>query len=459
MKENPQQQRYNSARQQRRSRRASGDRTTNGKGVELSDFYAYMPMHNYIYAPSREPWPGASVNARVPPVPLVRNGMPVLDDDGEQVMQNASIWLDQNKPVEQMTWAPGLPMIISDRLVSAGGWIKRTGVSCFNLYRPPEIELGDASKAGPWLEHVRRVYPDDADHIVKWLAHRVQRPQEKINHALVLGGAQGIGKDTLLEPVKNAVGPWNFSEVSPANMFEQFNPHIKSVILRLSEARDLGDVNRFTLYDHMKVYTAAPPDVLRCNEKNLRQHAVFNCCGVIITTNHKADGIFLPADDRRHYVAWSTATKEQFAKDYWTTLWGWYESGGYGHVVAYLATLDISSFDPKAPPPKTAAFWDIVDANRASEDAELADVLDKLKNPDATTLIRVQEVATGDFKLWIRDRKHRRQIPYRFEQCGYVPVRNETADDGLWKIDAKRQVVYAKASLSLRDRLAAAQRL
>jgi hypothetical protein len=43
----------------------------------------------------------------------------------------------------------------------------------------------------------------------------VQRPQEKINHALVLGGAQGIGKDTLLEPVKRAVGPWNFEGVSP----------------------------------------------------------------------------------------------------------------------------------------------------------------------------------------------------------------------------------------------------
>ena len=46
-------------------------------------------------------------------------------------------------------------------------------------------------------------------------------------------------------------------------------------------------------------------------------------------------------------------------------------------------------FDPKAPPPKTPAFWDIVDANRAPEDAELADVLDKLGNPDATTLIQI----------------------------------------------------------------------
>ena len=27
-----------------------------------------------------------------------------------------------------------------------------------------------------------------------------------------------------------------------------------------SEARDLGDVDRFQFYDHMKAYTAAPPE-------------------------------------------------------------------------------------------------------------------------------------------------------------------------------------------------------
>jgi hypothetical protein len=43
----------------------------------------------------------------------------------------------------------------------------------------------------------------------------------------------------------------------------------------------------------------------------------------------------------------------------------------------------------KASPPKTAAFWEIVDANRAPEDAELADALDAMGWPDATTLEEV----------------------------------------------------------------------
>ena len=252
-----------------------------------------------------------------------------------------------NRPVEQMTWAPGLPMIIRDRLISGGGWIERKGVSCFNLYRPPTIKPGNAAEAGPWLEHVHKVFPDDAEHIIKWLAHRVQRPDIKINHALVLGGDQGIGKDTILEPVKHAIGPWNFQEVSPQKMLGRFNGFLKSVILRVSEARDLGDVDRFAFYDHLKAYTAAPPDVLRVDEKNLREYNILNCVGVLITTNHKTDGIYLPADDRRNYVAWSDCRKTDFANSYWNRIYRWYDNGGDRHVAAYLAELDHFNLRPK----------------------------------------------------------------------------------------------------------------
>jgi hypothetical protein len=209
----------------------------------------------------------------------------------------------------------------------------------------------------------------------------------------------------------------------------------------------------------MKAYTASPPDVLRVDEKNLREHSISNCCGVIITTNHKADGIFLPADDRRHFVAWSNLSKEDFVRDYWTSLRNWYDAGGIGHVAAYLAELDLSSFDPKAPPPKTAAFWDIVDASRAPEDAELADVLDQMGTPNATTIVLITNHASSDFQSWLKDRKNRRAIPYRLEKCGYVHVRNDAAQDGLWVLSGKRQVIYAKSDLPPSERLKAASDL
>lgn len=418
------------------------------KAVTVEDFYAHMPSHSYIFVPTREFWPASSVNARI---------RPVGDEGGKSLA--AAAWLDRNRPVEQMTWAPGEPLLIGDRIVSEGGWIDRPGCSCFNLYRPPSPESrGDASQAHRWIDHAQRVYPGDAEHIINWLAHRVQRPHEKINHALVLGGAQGIGKDTILEPVKQAIGPWNFSEVSPQHMQGRFNGFLKSVILRVSEARDLGDADRFAFYDHMKTYTAAPPDVLRVDEKHRQEYAIFNVCGVIITSNHKSDGIYLPSDDRRHFIAWSDLSKDDFDDAYWRELWGWYASGGQSHVAAYLRAVDLSGFDAKAPPRKTEAFWSIVDSNRAPEDAELADALDRLGNPSSVTLASISSATTSDsFSAYLRERKNSRTIKYRLEDCGYEAVRNRNAKDGLWVVSGERKVIYARKDLSVRDRIIAAE--
>ncbi|OBX20622.1 hypothetical protein A9995_02675 [Erythrobacter sp. QSSC1-22B] len=429
-------------------------------GVGVDDFRAYMPSHNYIFAPSGELWPATSVNSRIKPIPLLnRRGEPVCDKKGNPVEQRASVWLDENRAVEQMTWAPGQEQVIADRLVSDGGWIDRKGCNIFNLYRPPVETPGDAKKAGRWVEHVRRVYPEDADHLISWMAHRVQKPAEKVNHAIVMGGAQGIGKDSILEPVKLAIGPWNFAEVSPQHLLGRFNGFVKSVILRVSEARDLGDVDRFSFYDHMKTYTAAPPDVLRVDEKHLREHSVFNVCGVIITSNHKTDGIYLPADDRRHYVAWSNLDRESFPAEYWSELYGWYGQGGLGHVAAYLRELPLDKFDAKSPPLKTKAFWDIVAANQAPEDAELADALETLAWPSAVTISHIVSVAPPGFAEWLCDRRNSRKIPHRLEECGYAVVRNRHAVDGLHKVSGRRCVVYARKTLSPHDQIAAAERL
>jgi hypothetical protein len=436
----------------RRNLRGKTDPAAYRGRIALGDFRAYMPKHGYIFVPTRELWPAASVNARVPSV---------LGPDGKPIQPSA--WLDKYAAVEQMTWAPGEATLIKNKLIADGGWFKRPGSTVFNLYLPAVIvpRGGDVSR---WLDLLEKVFPDEINHIVLWLAHRVQRPFEKINHALVLGSNdQGIGKDTILEPVKQAVGPWNFADVTPKQILGRFNGHLKSVILRVSEARDLGDFDRYSFYDHTKAIIASPPDVLRVDEKNLREHYVPNLCGVVITSNHKTDGIYLPADDRRHFVAWSRLKQSAFKVGYWSEQYRWYYHGGGNEAVAdYLAGRDLSGFDPKAPPPKTPAFWEIVNANRAPEDAELMDVLDALGGPDVVTLDQVAAEATltrPAFAEWLRDRKNARRIPHRFEDCGYIVVRNPHDTEGRWKIGGKRHTIYGKTSLSERERLATANAL
>ena len=68
--------------------------------------------------------------------------------------------------------------------------------------------------------------------------------------------------------------------------------------------------------------TAAPPDVLRIDEKHLRECCVPNVCSVIITATTRPTASSCPPTIARHYVAWSELTRRDgdFEAEYWTKL-------------------------------------------------------------------------------------------------------------------------------------------
>ena len=86
-------------------------------------------------------------------------------------------------------------------------------------------------------------------------------------------------------------------------------------------------------------------------------------------------------------------------------------------------------------------------------------------SPKAFTLGKLLNAAEthpsveGGFIDWLKDRKNRRVIPHRLEKCGYTPVRNPDAKDGMWRIRNKRQAIYASKTLTLREQIGAARGL
>jgi Bifunctional DNA primase/polymerase, N-terminal/Family of unknown function (DUF5906) len=428
--------------------------------VELYEFVAYAEMHSYIHIPTRRMWPLASINSMLDAVP---NGTREVENPKTGHMETKpkymrpSEWLDKFRAVASVTWAPGHELVMRDTIAAEGGLIHAPGRSTFNEYMPPTIEPKEGD-ARPWLDHVRRVFPDEAEHLISFFAHRVQRPEEKINHGIVLGGAQGVGKDTILAPVVRAIGPWNCKEINPDQLLGQFNPFNKSVILRINEARNLGDQTRNDFYEKTKTLTAAPPEMLITNEKHMKQHHVVNVCAPIVTTNH-LDGLYLPPDDRRWFVAWSPLHREDFDAGYWNALYAWFANGGNEIVAWYLANRDLSDFDAKRPPTKTAAWSRMVNMSRASEDSELSDTLDRMGNPDAVTIAAVRFRAEPELSDYLGDKRNSRNLYRRFEACGYVAVDNPDSKEGRWRVSGKKQIVYVKDTLTTRDRLAAARRL
>jgi predicted helicase len=82
-----------------------------------------------------------------------------------------------------------------------------------------ESSCGAQTRPGPgWNIFIKSIQTTPSTLFAGW---RIGcSPWEKINHALVIGGKQGIGKDTMLEPLKHAVGRWNFEETSPYHIVD-----------------------------------------------------------------------------------------------------------------------------------------------------------------------------------------------------------------------------------------------
>ena len=206
----------------------------------------------------------------------------------------------------------------------------------------------------------------------------MQRPGEKINHALVLGGEQGIGKDAVLEPLKLAVGAWNFHEISPQEALGSFNEFVQSVVLRISEGKDLGDIDRFAFYEATKTLIAAPPDTLRVNPKFVKPYYVLNIVGG--DHHHQPQG-------RRHLSAarrppplrrLDDRRAERLRRGHWTRYWARLERGRRGGGRRLSQGARPQPLQPQSPAPHTQAFYEMVNAMRSEKESEMDDIIENL---------------------------------------------------------------------------------
>ena len=142
---------------------------------------------------------------------------------------------------------------------------------CFNQYRPPNLKLG---VGGCWICGLttsrRSTRRCGAHHRLAGAARAAPKKIESCAQCSVVrrhwqGDAAGAGQQPLASGTR--------IETSPTQVMGRFNGFLKLVILRSDEARDLGEFNRYTFYDHLKAYTAAPPDVLRVDRRTCESTA------------------------------------------------------------------------------------------------------------------------------------------------------------------------------------------
>jgi hypothetical protein len=409
--------------------------------ASMNDYFVFMQDNTYLHRPSGKRMSATAV--------------------AKEIGKDAADVLVLTHPVHSLTWAPGMPERFTlDELDSTHVGGER--VWLYNEYRAPRAPRlsGDVSL---WLNLVNRLFPDDADHIVNYFADAVQNPGRKCNHALVLGsGVHGIGKDTLLAPLQYAVGEKNFRAIKPTALGESFNPWVRSVVVQISESRDLGDgfnsLSRYEMYERCKDLAAAPPRSLECNEKHKGQYPVANVLRLILTTNYQTDGLHMDPNDRRHYCAWSDA--EKMSESDAMAMWAWYEAGGLEAVAFYLRGVELKArgFNRTAPPLRTDWWHQLVAGGASNEEDRFSDALDKLGRPEWATLPMVAEAGGPDLGGWMKHPGNNRKVEREMVKAGYQRLPNADDKRGRLYVQGVRQIVYRRSDIPAKNLLAQLKR-
>ena len=255
--------------------------------------------------------------------------------------------------------------------------VARDGMVYGNRWRDarPKPVAGDASQ---WLAHVERMVPEkfEREHLLNALAHKVQFPTHKINHAILMGGNHGSGKDTLFAPFFWAIGgraKVNCSMIKNEDLTSQWGYGLECEVMEIAELRQAEAKDRRALENHLKPIIAAPPEYLMVNRKGLHPYYALNRVFVVAFSNERV-AISIPSEDRRWFVIWAEASKLPEAQA--VSLWNWYQHrGGFEAVAHYLHTRDVSDWNPTAPPPMTEAKAIMVEHGMSTAESFLVDLM------------------------------------------------------------------------------------
>jgi hypothetical protein len=141
--------------------------------------------------------------------------------------------------------------------------VARDGMVYGNRWRDarPQPVAGDVS---PWLAHVERMVPEkfEREHLLNALAHKVQFPTHKINHAILMGGNHGSGKDTLFAPFFWAIGGYakiNCSLVKNEDLTSQWGYGLECEVMEIAELRQAEAKDRRALENHPQAHHCSAP--------------------------------------------------------------------------------------------------------------------------------------------------------------------------------------------------------
>ena len=291
---------------------------------------------------------------------------------GKNPKIEASVCFDENRQANGAKALVGITYAAGESVIVA-----RDGDLYGNRWRDARPAYTHGGDVTPWLEHCRTLVPDKAElnHIFDVMAFKVQHPEVKINHAILHGGDQGSGKDTMWAPFIWAVCGEHLKNrglLDNDTMSSQFGYALESEILILNELKEPDAKERRALANKLKPIIAAPPEMLTVNRKGLHPYQMANRVFVLAFSNDPVP-ISLDSQDRRWFCVWSHAPRMSPASA--EKMWKWYKSGGFASIGGWLASRDVSAFNAGATPMMTEFKMNLVEHGMSMAESYLVELM------------------------------------------------------------------------------------
>ncbi len=332
----------------------------------------------------------------------------------------------QGRVVDKLTWDPR-----ESRLFT------RNGVTYANDYKPlPKFVAKEGVK--PWLDIIKAIYPDDVETILDWLGYTVKYPGEKIQHALVLGGVEGAGKNCILNPFEKQEG-YCSSDVGIDDLMGSFNEFLYGrKMVFVNEAKRTKQHNTSDVHNNLKKLISTPPDDLTIKRKYLGEAKVPNVLSVAILTNY-LDGLHISRGDRRYKVLWTDVVPPP---ELVQGAYRWINAGGWREVFAFLQARDVSGFNPNDAPVWTEAQHVMFQAGQNDMEILIEDALEGLDVVGIDSLLGALWPHFSD-----RDRPGRRQAIKVIREMRWIKLPG-TDSAGRWKVKGTMEHVFHRPGLS-----------
>ena len=283
----------------------------------------------------------------------------------------ASICFDENRQAEGAPALVGITYAAGETVLC-----HQEGDVFGNRWRDARQPAG-AGDVQPWLDHCAALVPiaSEREHIFDVMACKYQHPETKINHAVLHGGDEGCGKDTMWAPLLWAVcGPSmrNRGILDNDTISSQWGYQLEAEIIILNELKEPDARERRAMANKLKPIIAAPPEMISINRKGLAPYHMVNRCFVLAFSNDPVP-ISLATQDRRWFCIWSSAPRMQPAAA--AKLWAWYRAGGFAAVTGWLARRDVSRFNPAAAPAMTEFKLNLIEHGMSMAESFLVEML------------------------------------------------------------------------------------